>query len=396
MKIRDHVLFQFTIISALVTAFVMVATGVWMGISNRQNLIENHESFYPRIITHMFERDTPVGSLTPRIREHLDLLLQIEAVHAVSLLGPDGAEVWYEENSHNPVPVEDGGADTEAGYRNINIQIEAEGWNGYSIRIVENSEILNRDIRRLVAGNLLIIMFAGLSIFISMYSVYFTAYKRQKRITQRVRKTEDVTIYALAFQAGLRDEETGGHLKRSSEYVRILATDLAGKSRYKEYLSKGYIDDLVKSAPLHDIGKVGVEDSILKKPGKLTPAEFEKIKTHTLLGAKILEEASAELTFTSFLDIAINLVRNHHERWDGMGYPDGLAGEKIPLSARIMALADVYDALRSTRHYKEAYVHEKCMNIIKEGVGLQFDPEVVASFLRNEKEFLRISMEMAD
>ena len=154
--------------------------------------------------------------------------------------------------------------------------------------------------------------------------------------------------------------------------------------------------DLIKSTPLHDIGKVGIPDAILCKPGKLTDEEFAIMRNHCGNGARILKMAEEKLTFTSFLSIGIQLVLSHHERWDGQGYPKNLKGEEIPLSARIMAVADVYDALRTERCYKKSFDHKKCVEIIKEGRGTQFDPIIVDGFLQKEGEFEKISINLAD
>ena len=208
---------------------------------------------------------------------------------------------------------------------------------------------------------------------------------------------------SLAYQAEIRDLETGQHLDRTTEYVRILAEELKNpppkytvRESDKNYLTDEYIIDLVKSVPLHDIGKVGVSDSILRKPGKLTEEEFEEMKKHCDHGARVLERAEKKLSFRSFLSIGVQLALSHHERWDGQGYPFGLKGEEIPLSARIMALVDVYDALRSKRCYKESFSHEESVEIISKGRGTQFDPIIIDAFLRIKNEFMNISIELAD
>jgi response regulator RpfG family c-di-GMP phosphodiesterase len=208
-------------------------------------------------------------------------------------------------------------------------------------------------------------------------------------------KTEGVTILALAYQAELRDLETGRHLERTAHYVRLIAEELTKIPKYRTYLTPVYITDLTKSAPLHDIGKVAIPDSILKKPGKLTPDEFEIIKKHCEYGTKVLKMADEKLDFRSFLKIAIQIVSTHHERWDGSGYPFGLKGESIPLSGRIMALADVYDALRSDRCYKKACSHEETTRIISLEKGEHFDPEIVDAFNGIEKKFSEISSVLA-
>jgi response regulator RpfG family c-di-GMP phosphodiesterase len=209
-------------------------------------------------------------------------------------------------------------------------------------------------------------------------------------------QTEDVTILALAYQAELRDGETGSHISRTSEYVELIARQLKKDSKQSSYLTEGYVQELVKSAPLHDIGKVGIPDMILQKKGKFSPEEFEIMKQHCKYGSEIIRRAQEKLTFRSFLEIATQLTLSHHEKWNGKGYPSGLAGNDIPLSARIMALADVYDALRSIRYYKDAFSHEVTCAIIREERGRHFDPEIVDAFLAEEKNFERISKEHAD
>lgn len=230
-----------------------------------------------------------------------------------------------------------------------------------------------------------------LALYTFLFFVFRLAYRRMKRINDHLNKAKEVTLYALATLAETRDVETGKHLERTSQYVSIIAKELQKLPQYKSYLTNDYIDDLVKSAPLHDIGKVGIRDSILLKPGKLNDEEFELMKTHCAIGSDTLRDASEKLDFQSFLSIAIQLSRFHHEKWNGTGYPEGLSEEKIPISARIMALADVYDALRSTRPYKEPMSHEKAREIIVTESGHHFDPDVVNAFVKNEQAFMNIS-----
>jgi response regulator RpfG family c-di-GMP phosphodiesterase len=208
-------------------------------------------------------------------------------------------------------------------------------------------------------------------------------------------KTERATILALAYQAELRDMETGKHLERTAHYVRLLAEELSKLPKYQTYLTPSYITDLAKSAPLHDIGKVAIPDSILKKPGKLTLEEFEIIKKHCEYGLKVLKIADEMLDFRSYLKIAIQIVSTHHEKWNGTGYPLSLKGDSIPLSGRIMALADVYDALRSDRCYKKACSHQETRMIISQEKGKHFDPEIVDVFSSIENKFNEISNVMA-
>lgn len=217
--------------------------------------------------------------------------------------------------------------------------------------------------------------------------------------TLELSQTQDVTIHSLATLAETRDNETGGHILRTQRYVGALATYLATKQKYSEKLSKRTIELFFKSAPLHDIGKVGVPDAILLKPGKLTDEEFTIMKTHAELGYQALvraEEAFNMKDMPSFLEHARDIAFTHHEKWDGRGYPRGLAGEDIPLSGRIMAVADVYDALICKRVYKPPMPHEKAAQIIRGDSGTHFDPEVVEAFDACEDDFRRIAAEFAD
>ncbi len=230
-------------------------------------------------------------------------------------------------------------------------------------------------------------VFNGISLQADMISSIRQRHAKILSKNEQLLQTENVTIFALAYQAEIRDGETGHHLDRTARYVHILAEEMRKDTTFHSYLTDAYITDLVKSAPLHDIGKVGVPDMILNKIGKLTPEEFTVIQEHCSYGAHILREAEKRLHFRSFLTMAISLVISHHERWDGKGYPNGLKGNEIPLSGRIMALADVYDALRSKRCYKEPFSHEKSRSIILAERGKQFDPDVIDAFLRTEDQF---------
>ncbi|HCB15283.1 MAG TPA: hypothetical protein DEP36_17190 [Gammaproteobacteria bacterium] len=241
-----------------------------------------------------------------------------------------------------------------------------------------------------------VFVFVGIALQTDMLSAIRENHERIVEQNEQLHQTEDVTIFALAYLAEIRDLETGKHLERTSQYVGVLVKNLVDSPKYSSYLTQKYICDIVKSAPLHDIGKVGIPDSILKKNGKLTAEEFEVIKQHCEYGANILKTAEQKLGFESFLRIAIQLVMSHHERWDGLGYPHGLKGDEIPLSARIMALADVYDALRSERCYKKSFSHEESCMIITREKGKQFDPDIVDAFLKTEKVFLEISNTIVD
>ncbi|GAL35271.1 response regulator [Vibrio maritimus] len=208
--------------------------------------------------------------------------------------------------------------------------------------------------------------------------------------------TRDVAIVSLSALAESRDNETGAHILRTQEYVKALAIELSAHPKHGTLLSPGYIDLLYKSAPLHDIGKVGVPDSVLLKPGKLTDDEFDIMKSHPVIGAEALSIAEQQLGSSSFLRVAKEISLTHHEKWDGSGYPKGLSKEEIPLSGRLMALADVYDALISKRVYKPAFSHDKAKAIIVEGRGQHFDPEVVDAFLAVESRFIDIAKQYQD
>ena len=208
---------------------------------------------------------------------------------------------------------------------------------------------------------------------------------------------QDVTILALASLAETRDNETGNHLRRTQRYVRALAEHLQRHPHFSLLLTRTNIELIVKSAPLHDIGKVGIPDHILLKPGRLTPEEFEVMKSHTTLGKEAITHAEQQMGRSApFLAFAKEIAGSHQEKWDGSGYPEGLAGERIPIAARLMAVADVYDALVSRRIYKPAMMHETACGIIAQGRGSHFDPDIVDAFLDIQQEFHQIATRFCD
>jgi putative two-component system response regulator len=218
-----------------------------------------------------------------------------------------------------------------------------------------------------------------------------------QRRTREVMAIQDVTILAMASLAETRDNETGNHIRRTQHYVRVLANALKAHPRFSARLSDHVIDMLFKSAPLHDIGKIGIPDRILLKPGRYEPHEFEIMKRHPALGRDAIQHAEDQLGMpVEFLQYAKEIAYGHQEKWDGSGYPQGLVGDAIPLSARIMAVADVYDALISRRVYKEGMPHEKAVAIMREGRGSHFDPDILDAFLELVDEFERISRQFAD
>ncbi len=214
--------------------------------------------------------------------------------------------------------------------------------------------------------------------------------------TEQLRKTQDVTILSLAGLAETRDPETGRHLERTRRYVKALAEFLKKHPRFRYFLNDTMIEKIYNSTPLHDIGKVGIPDSILLKPGRLTPEEFDEMKKHTLFGGRALQLADEKLGFDSFLRVGKDIAISHHERWDGAGYPYGLQGDDIPIPARLMAVADVYDALVSRRPYKEPFSHQTAREIIEGDKGTHFDPDVVDAFVAVDDQFQQIAQDFAE
>ncbi len=223
--------------------------------------------------------------------------------------------------------------------------------------------------------------------------------KAETELLESYRKLHNArmaTILGLAKLAEYRDEGTGTHLERIREYAKIIAEEMAKNPKYAGHITPEFIDDIYQSSILHDIGKVGIPDAVLLKPGRLSDEEFDVIKRHTNLGGDAIKAIEMQIEGQSFLALGKEIAYNHHEKWDGSGYPRGLNGEDIPLSARIIALADVYDALTTKRFYKEAYTHEKSRQIIIDLKGTHFDPEVLDVFLALADEFDRIRLENLD
>ena len=231
--------------------------------------------------------------------------------------------------------------------------------------------------------------------FLKSENIYLEA--EVSRRTKEIALIQEVSIMAMVSLAETRDNETGYHIQRTKLFVKELCSYLGKFPKYKETFSQGNIDLIVASAPLHDIGKVGIPDSILLKPNKLTEEEYEVMKTHTTLGRDAILKAEHLMNRPeTFLRYPKEMVYSHHEKWDGSGYPQGISGEDIPLSARIIALADMYDALTSKRVYKKPLSHEEAVEIIKSESGKHFDPEIVEAFLAVNQIFPYISDQYID
>lgn len=216
-----------------------------------------------------------------------------------------------------------------------------------------------------------------------MVMSYVEEVKQKNHVISKMQRN---IIFTLANMVENRDANTGGHIKRTAKYVKMIGNGLRRDGIYPEVISKQYVKKLYDSAPLHDIGKIKISDSILNKPGKLTGDEYEIVKTHTTEGEKILKSSLNDIEDDSWLTMAVEMAMYHHEKWDGTGYPAGLSGEEIPLCARIMAVADVFDALVSERSYKKPFSYEEAIRILTEGSGAQFDPLIISVFLHSENE----------
>ena len=223
---------------------------------------------------------------------------------------------------------------------------------------------------------------------------YLSEQVREK--VREISKSQLAAIFAMSKLAESRDPETGEHLERMREYCKILSEQLSRMPKYRSIIDREFVDNIYAASPLHDIGKVGVDDRVLLKPGKLNAEEWEQMKLHPVIGAETLREVDRQHPGNSFIKTGIAIAESHHEKWDGNGYPYGKAGEDIPLVARVLALGDVYDALTSKRCYKEAFSHEKSVSIILEGDGNHFDPDVVLAFRETEIEFMNVRNNFED
>lgn len=207
---------------------------------------------------------------------------------------------------------------------------------------------------------------------------------------RRLEKHNAEMTAAYATLVESRDDSTGGHVRRTKEYVRIILEEMLKFPKYRATLTKDFVKNMLNAAPLHDIGKISTPDSILQKPARLTTEEFATMKQHAAVGGEIIKNTFKGLNEPEFLDIAYKVARHHHEKWNGKGYPDGLFGKNIPLCSRIMAIADVFDAVSAKRCYRDAMPIDKCFQIIEDGSGIDFDPELARIFLRAESKVYRV------
>ena len=256
------------------------------------------------------------------------------------------------------------------------------------------ADLVDNDIQNELVNELMI-RYAAVSKELEEKNVLLERYSNhlEELVEEKVREisaSQISTIHALVKAAELRDDDTGTHIERTSSYCRLIAEKLRDAGMYPGVVDDNYAKNIEMASPLHDIGKIGIRDAILLKPGKLTKEEFEIMKTHVTIGYETLASVVENYKGNVFLKFGIEIARYHHEKWDGSGYMEGLSGEDIPLSARIMALSDVYDALRSKRVYKEAFTHEKAIGIIAEGRGTHFEPNLTDVFVSNHVRFREI------
>ena len=230
---------------------------------------------------------------------------------------------------------------------------------------------------------------------ISIIFIFIDTYDK-KEFSQELNRSHIAFMDSMSHVAEVHDFETGAHIVRTKKYIKHLAEHIYSKGIYKNELSREMIEMMYFTSPMHDIGKIGIADAILKKEGKLTDMEYEVMKTHADLGKHIINNAISSYKGNSFLIMARNIAHYHHEKWDGSGYPEGLKGEEIPLESRFMAISDVYDALVSKRVYKGAFSFEKTVEIIKDGKGTHFDPVLVDAFMEIKEEFYKIAQEYQD
>lgn len=419
-KIKLNILAQYSIMMFIVIAIIVYIITIRLTGKATTNLIESHINIYPDTIKiiatrhtdliDMFQNEEPDFNSDTTPQFVFDFL-EFEHIFKVKIWSNNSRVLWSNDSTiigeYFPTndllkiatkgdvaySIEDSSYDDNSSYSGEEIYleiytpVEIDGKVIGVIELYESYDSIKSSVSDIYYSIVLIITLAGITLYLLLFSIFYKAYSRLRTSNHQLEKTKEVTLFALANLAEQRDNETGTHLIRTSKYIEILAKELKKRKEYKKYLTKRYIEDLVKSAPLHDIGKVGIKDSVLLKKGKLTYEEFEEMKKHCEIGWKTIESAEERLDFTSFLTIAKQITHYHHEWWNGTGYPEGLKENDIPLSARLMSLADVYDALRSVRPYKKAFTHEHAKSIIIDHKGTHFDPDIVDAFLKSELSF---------
>ena len=429
LRVRGNTILQYSLATFGIVTVISVALGVTLTRRIAAYQVDSHVRLYQQVaqiafkdeadIDALFKSDTP-GVVSPHLESLFRNFLSLGNIFRVKIWGRDGTILWSDQASlmGQKFPDNEGFREAMTGVvasenaqlekaenideknRGVTLEIYTPVFVGGTVAGVVELYEADRDLFDQIERNTLftwaLVVLAGALLWLLLFSIFLRAYRRQQRTHDELVETQDVTIFALAYQDELRDRQTGKHLERTAIYVRLLADELAKLPRYRAYLTPSYVADLVKSAPLHDIGKVGITDSILLKPSTLTPQETEEIRRHCEYGARVLQIAEKKLRFQSFLSIAIQLALYHHEKWDGTGYPHGVSGESIPLSGRIMALADNYDALRTERVYKKAMSHDETRDMIVSLRGTHFDPLLVDAFLRQEGEFRRTALELDD
>jgi putative two-component system response regulator len=316
-------------------------------------------------------------------QKHRDLLVQYLEEEQIQVLtaadGQKALEVWSNEDPK--IIIMDINMPDMDGYSIIEEIRRRELDHTYIIVATEHEEVI-------LGGSFDVGADDFISVPIRKTELIYRIKASEKVISNQENQT---VIYALAQLTETRDIETGRHLERIGMYTKVIATELKNHPVYKDQVTSQFINHLTLSSVLHDIGKVGIEDAVLRKKGIYTEEERKTMQTHTIIGATTIDKVADKYPFMGFLKMASEIARYHHEKWDGTGYPEGLKGENIPLSARIVAIADVFDALISERYYKPKYSFEESKRIILESSGKHFDPAIVEAFLKHEAAFYEIA-----
>lgn len=429
MNVKKNVLLQYTLSTFFVILAFSLLLGYFLAKRTEDIQVQKHMDLYPEIILQTLDSHPNViealasGDLSAATAEMPDIarrMMNFGSVYRLKIWGKDSTVLWSDDATIIGMQFQDNNEFLEAWggqvIYNVDKLDKAEQasenaharileiytpvrYQGNTIAVFEMYEGVDTLFADIQSGTRFIwwlVSGFGLTVYGTLFTIFYASHMRQLRLNNDLIKTQEVTILSLAAIAETRDKETGKHILRTRKYVEVLGETLKRHPRFKDALTPGKIELLIKSSPLHDIGKVGVPDHVLLKPGKLTPEEFEEIKQHTVYGRDAMGVAKTELGTNSFLKTAQEIAYSHHEKWDGSGYPLGLRGEEIPVSGRLMALADVYDALISKRVYKEAFTHEEAAEIIFKGKGQHFDPDVVEAFRENQFIFSAIARDLAD